>query len=158
MDIELVDILHVFDDTTLQLANGGWAVKAFAALASKYEQVILLDAVAVFVQPPEVVFAQRDYKETGALLYHDRLLWQHGFKDRHDLWKKQMEHKDPSPALLKSLVWMEDYAEEADSGLVALNKGRLTVLTGLLHICWQNTFDVRDQITYKITYGDKESW
>jgi alpha 1,3-mannosyltransferase len=157
-DIELVDILHVFDDTTLKLADSGWALKSFAALASKYEQILLLDADAVFVQPPEVVFAQRDYKESGALFYHDRLLWQHGFQDRHNWWKKQMEHQEPSPALLKSLVWMEDYAEEQDSGLVALDKGRLSVLTGLLHVCWQNTYAVREQITYKITYGDKESY
>jgi alpha 1,3-mannosyltransferase len=127
-----VDILLVFDGTTLQLANGGWAIKAFAVLASKYEQIILLDADAVFVQPPEVVFAQHDYIETGALLYHDRLLWQHGFKDRHDWWKKQMENQVPSTTLLRYLVWMEDYAEEGDSGLVALNKGRLT---GSLGFC-----------------------
>jgi alpha 1,3-mannosyltransferase len=157
-DIEFVNILSVFDDETLQLASGGWAIKAFAALASKFEQIILLDADAVLVQPPESVFAQTGYKETGVLLYHDRLLWQHGFRERHDWWKKQMEHQNPSPTLLKSLVWTEDYAEEGDSGLVVMDKSRLTVLTGLLHICWQNTYAVREETTYKITYGDKESW
>lgn len=29
---------------------------------------------------------------------------------------------------------------------------------GLLHIIWQNTREVRDEVTYKITYGDKELW
>jgi alpha 1,3-mannosyltransferase len=157
-DIEFLDILTVLDDKTLKLADSGWATKSFAALVSKYEQVILLDADSVFVQAPEVVFEQRGYKDTGALLFHDRLLWQHNFADRHEWWHKQMEHHTPSPALLKSLVWMEDYAEEGDSGLVVLDKSRLGVLTGLLHICWQNTHAVREEITYKITYGDKESW
>jgi alpha 1,3-mannosyltransferase len=41
---------------------------------------------------------------------------------------------------------------------VILDKGRLPVFTGLLHICWQNAQAVRENITYKITYGDKESW
>jgi alpha 1,3-mannosyltransferase len=157
-DIEFLDVLQVFDDETLKLRSGGWAIKAFAALASKHENTILLDADSVFVQAPEAVFKQQGYKDTGALLYHDRLLWQHRFRDRHDWWKKQMEHHNASDTLLKSLVWMEDYAEEGDSGLVAIDKGRLSVLLGLLHICWQNTYEVREEITYKITYGDKESW
>lgn len=156
-DVEFLDILTVLDDETLRLGNSGWATKPFAALVSKYEQVILLDADCVFVQPPDVVFKQRGYQDTGALLFHDRLLWQHKFQDRHKWWRKQMEHHTPSPALLKSLVWMEDYGEEGDSGLVVLDKSRLDILTGLLHICWQNTYAVREEVTYKITYGDKES-
>jgi alpha 1,3-mannosyltransferase len=157
-DVEFVDILTLLDNETLQLETGSWAIKAFAALTSKYEQVILLDADAVFVQAPETAFEQQGYKDTGALLYHDRLLWQHGFKQRHDWWKKQMEHHTPSATLLKSLVWTEDYAEEGDSGLIVIDKGRLPVLMGLLHVCWQNTYAVREEITYKITYGDKESY
>jgi alpha 1,3-mannosyltransferase len=157
-DIEFLDILTVLDDETLKLADSGWATKSFAGLVSKFEQIILLDADSVLVQAPEVVFEQRGYKDTGALLFHDRLLWQHAFADRHKWWHKQMEHHTPSPALRKSLVWMEDYAEEGDSGLVVLDKSRLGILTGLLHICWQNTYAVREEITYKITYGDKESW
>jgi alpha 1,3-mannosyltransferase len=157
-DIEFLDILTVLNDETLRLADSGWATKSFAALLSKYEQVILLDADSVFVQPPDVVFTQRGYQDTGVLLFHDRLLWQHKFQDRHEWWHAQMGHHTPSPALLKSLVWMEDYAEEGDSGLVVLDKSRLGILTGLLHVCWQNTYAVREEITYKITYGDKESW
>jgi alpha 1,3-mannosyltransferase len=156
--ISFLDILTVFDDSTLKLAKGGWAIKAFAALAAPFEVMILLDADAVFVQSPEKVFAQRGYVETGALLYHDRLLWQHAFKNRHDWWKKQMEHHEPSAALLMSKVWMEDYAEEGDSGVVVLDKGRLEVVMGLLHVAWQNSAAVREEVTYKLTYGDKESW
>ena len=69
-----------------------------------------------------------------------------------------MEHHDLSSALLKSLVWMEDYAEESDSGLDVLDKSRIGVLTGLLHICWQNTYAVREENTYQTMYRDKESW
>ena len=29
---------------------------------------------------------------------------------------------------------------------------------GLLHVCWQNSYAVREEVTYKLTYGDKESW
>ena len=158
-NIETMDITQVFDDTTLDLRHGGWAIKPFAALASRYEQVMTVDADAVFLQAPEVIFDHHSgYKTTGALLFHDRLLWQGAFKERHQWWEKQLEHHTPSRALSKSRVYNEGYAEECDSGLLVLDKSRLQVLLGILHACWQNTKEVRDEWTYKMGYGDKESW
>ncbi len=154
--IEFLDVQDVFDDELLHLAEGGWAIKAFAALASTFAETIVLDADAVLLQPPEVLFTQQAYSDAGALLFHDRLLWQHGFQDRHQWWHRQIA--DPSPALNKSRVWTEEYAEEADSGVVVVDKRRLDILLGLLHVAWQNTKSVRDDVTYKMTYGDKESW
>ncbi|KAL6860939.1 glycosyltransferase family 71 protein [Trichoderma novae-zelandiae] len=153
---ELLNVWTVFDDTTLRLRRKGWAIKPFAALASRFEHVIVVDADAVFLQSPEVLFEQRAYVDNGAYLFHDRLLWQHAFQGRHEWWIDQI--KEPSPALNKSLVWTEDYAEECDSGVVVLDKSRPEVLVGLLHVAWQNTNDVRDEVSYKITYGDKETW
>ncbi|KAH8179025.1 mannosyltransferase [Sarocladium implicatum] len=156
MNTEFLDITTVANDSTLGLGDGGWAIKAFAALYAPFEQVILVDADCVFAQPPELLFQDSSYIETGALLFHDRLLWQHSYRERHDWWRSQIDH--PSATLNKSLVWSEDYAEEGDSGIVVLDKSRLDVLTGLLHVAWQNSKAVRDEITYKLTYGDKESW
>ncbi|GKT43033.1 alpha-1,3-mannosyltransferase MNT3 [Colletotrichum spaethianum] len=154
--VEFLDILTVFNDTTLKLAEGGWAIKPFAALGSRFEEVILLDADVVFLQSPEQLLQQRDYQEKGALLFHDRLLWKDQFPERHEWFHETFKH--PSEELQKSLVWTERYAEEEDSGIVVLNKGRLDVLMGLLHICWQNNYEVRNSWTYRITYGDKETW
>ncbi|KAL8649416.1 MAG: hypothetical protein Q9210_004416 [Variospora velana] len=157
--IEMVDVLQVFDDTTLDLQHGGWAIKTFAALGSQYEQVLVLDADAILLQAPETILDHHSgYKSTGSLLFHDRLLWQGAFKERHEWWEKQLEHHTPSKALSKSLVYNDGYAEECDSGLVMLDKSRLSVLLGVLHACWQNTKEVREQWTYKMGYGDKESW
>ncbi|KAE8451530.1 hypothetical protein EG329_003603 [Mollisiaceae sp. DMI_Dod_QoI] len=156
-DIEFFDILTMFDDNSMGLKRD-WAIKPFAALASIFEQVILLDADSVWLQKPEVLFDDAGYKSLGALFFHDRLLWQHGFQDRHKWWKEQMKGQVPSATLKKSLVWTEDYAEEADSGVVVLDKSRLPLFMGLLHVCWQNTKAVREPVTYKMTYGDKESW
>ncbi|RAL07872.1 uncharacterized protein BO97DRAFT_438066 [Aspergillus homomorphus CBS 101889] len=154
--IDFLDILTVFDDATLQLRTGGWAIKAFAALASRFETVILADADAVFLQRPEVLLEHEAVVRHGALLFHDRLLWPHAFEGRHQWWHDQLRR--PSAAMADSRVWTEEYAEEGDSGLVVLNKGRIDTLLGLLHICWQNSYEVREETTYKITYGDKESW
>ncbi|POR36819.1 Uncharacterized protein TPAR_02986 [Tolypocladium paradoxum] len=155
-NIEFLDVFTMFDDSTLSLQQGHWAIKPFAALASRFEQVILLDSDAVFLQQPEQLLKQRAYHDTGAYLFHDRLLWQHEFRERHEWWKDQI--KEPSPALNRSRVWTEDYAEECDSGVVVLDKSRRQVFVGLLHIAWQNTRDVREEVSYKLTYGDKETW
>lgn len=157
-DIEMLDLLTVLDDSTLQLADSGFAVKPFAILASTFEQVILLDADAVFLQQPELIFEDNDYVSTGTLLFHDRLMYQGGYKARHEWWQREMRFQPPSSTLLRSRVHNEGFAEEGDSGVVALDKRRSAVFMALLHICWQNTFSVRNDYTYRFTYGDKESY
>ncbi|KKY38683.1 putative glycosyltransferase family 71 protein [Diaporthe ampelina] len=155
-DISFLDVTEVFDDSTLGLTYGGWAIKVFAALASKFTEVILLDADAVFFQDPISLLKQKAYQDNGALFFHDRLLWQYDFRERHQWWHSQVIREGPN--LNKSLVWTETYAEEQDSGVVVVDKSRLDVVLGLLHVAWQNTRDVREETTYKMTYGDKEAW
>jgi hypothetical protein len=160
-DIDMLDIQTVFTQTTLNLGQGTWALKPFAVLASKFEQVISVDADAVFLQQPEAILDNHPgYQSTGALFFHDRLLWQNIFTERARWWRDEMHkaNRTASDTLLKSKVWTEGYAEEADSGVVLLDKRKLPILTGLLHICWQNTEAVRERVTYRQTYGDKESW
>ncbi|UNI17926.1 hypothetical protein JDV02_004233 [Purpureocillium takamizusanense] len=156
-NIGFLNVLSVFADDTLSLLAGGWAIKPFGLLASRFEQAILVDADAVFLQPPQVLFQQRGFASTGAYLFHDRLLWQHAFAERHRWWREQVR-EPASAALNRSLVWTDDYAEECDSGVVVADKARTEVLAGLLHAAWQNTRDVRNEVSYKLTYGDKETW
>jgi hypothetical protein len=162
-NVSALDVLSVFDDRSLQLRDGkaGWAVKPFAALASDFEQVVLLDADVVFAARPEdTVLRTLGYNETGVMLYHDQLVSQNKFVDRVKWWRGELKKagRTPSEALRKSKVWTEGYVEEGDSGVVVLDKRRLEVLMGLLHVAWQNSREVRDEWTYKMTYGDKESW
>ncbi|KAK5219680.1 hypothetical protein LTR72_008064 [Exophiala xenobiotica] len=158
-DVSTFDVTSVFDDRTLDLPHGGWAIKAFAILGSTFEQAILLDADAVFLQRPDAIFEEHpQYQETGTLLFHDRLLWQGAFKERHAWWEKQLENTTLSDTIKHSKVYVEGYAEEGDSGVVAADKSRLDVFIGLLHIAWQNTRDVREAYTYRQGHGDKESW
>ncbi|KAK3331309.1 mannosyltransferase putative-domain-containing protein [Apodospora peruviana] len=158
-ELEFVDIDIVFNQSTLAFntSHGGWAMKPYAILASRFERVVLLDADAVLLQPPETALLQhKAFLRSGALLFHDRLLWKGEFADRHNWWKENI--RVPGPQLNRSLVWTEMYAEEGDSGVVVVDKSRADVLMGLMHVAWQNSAPVRDSITYKITYGDKESW
>lgn len=156
--VSTLDIFTLFEDDHIGLGKGSWSIKPFAILASPFQHTLLLDADAVFVQPPDVVFTHPGYLSTGVLLFHDRLLWQHQFADRHAWWEEQLKHRVPSATLNKSLVYMENYAEECDSGAIVVDKGHLSVRLGLLHIAWQNTKGPREKWLEKLTYGDKESW
>ncbi|SPO02543.1 related to alpha-1,3-mannosyltransferases [Cephalotrichum gorgonifer] len=155
-DVRFLDVLGAFNDSTLDLARGRWAIKPFAAVASSFAEVALVDADTVFLQDPEVLFGQPGYVEQGALLFHDRLIDKGRYNDRRAWWKAQVA--SPSAQVEKSLAWTEGYAEEGDSGVVVVDKGRVGVLVGMLHAAWQNSREVREEVTYEITYGDKESW
>ncbi|KAI9808307.1 MAG: hypothetical protein M1825_004764 [Sarcosagium campestre] len=157
--ISTFDVTAVFDDKTLELAKGGWAIKPFALLGSTFERALVLDADAVFLQKPEVVFDDDPrFKSTGTLLFHDRLLWKGAFKNRHKWWEKELAHTNLSSTIRHSKVFIDGYAEEGDSGVVAVDKSRIGVFIGLLHICWQNSATVRRRYTYVKGHGDKESW
>ncbi|TEY73121.1 hypothetical protein BOTCAL_0083g00340 [Botryotinia calthae] len=159
--IEFLDLTKILDDTTLQLSDGmsKWAIKPFALLASTFEQVILVDSDAVFLQPPETILdTHAAYAKSGTLFFHDRLIGKNSYRYRHEFWRWQMKDHTPSRTFRKSRVMNENFGQEQDSGVVVLDKGRLGVLMGLLHACWQNTYVVRELITYRNTHGDKEAY
>ncbi|PGH17437.1 hypothetical protein AJ80_04807 [Polytolypa hystricis UAMH7299] len=157
--IEFVDGASVFSNETLGLKDehSGFALKAFAALASSFEQLVLLDADVVLLQPPEVLFDQQGYKTQGALLFHDRAVWKGAFTSRKEWYQSQILR--PSDEVRKLLLWTDDWPPEScDSGIIVMDKSRLDIFMGLLHIAWQNTAAVRNDTTYQLMYGDKETW
>ncbi|KAF7956240.1 hypothetical protein EAE96_005160 [Botrytis aclada] len=159
--IDFLDLTKILDDTTLQLSDGlsSWAIKPFALLASTFEQVILVDSDAIFLQPPEIILdTHTAYAKSGTLFFHDRLIGKNLYRYRHEFWRWQMKDHTPSHTFRKSRVMNENFGQEQDSGVVVLDKRRLGVLMGLLHACWQNTYVVREIITYRNTHGDKETY
>ncbi|KAF2151509.1 glycosyltransferase family 71 protein [Myriangium duriaei CBS 260.36] len=154
--LEFLDITTVFNDTILHLSTNWWAIKPFAVLASRFERVILLDADTVFLQQPEVLFSHGAFLNAGALLFHDRALRRYAYPDRNSWWRDQSKYA--SATLNKSLVWNEYHAEEADSGVLVVDKSRPDIFAGLLHIAWQNSHAVQEERTFQKSYAEKESW
>ncbi len=160
-NIATINISSILDFRSLDLEkeDAAPALRSFAALASSFEQVILIDPKTIFLQPPTSMLEHHSgYKSTGALFFHDHLYGKGDFKDRHQFWQTQLKNRPHSRALRSSKVYNEGYAEEADGGVVVLDKSRTTVLLGLLHTCWQNSKRVRKDWTYKFGDGDRDSW
>jgi alpha 1,3-mannosyltransferase len=158
-NIETLDIQSVAGGGALDPEKPNWAIKPFALLFSKFEQTILIDADAIFLQKPEVIFSKhKGYRRTGTLLFHDRLVGKGDYGYRQEWLSHQMRHQKPSETRLKSLMLTGGYGHEGESGVVVLDKGRLGVFFALLHTCWQNSGQVRELHTYTHIHGDKETY
>lgn len=159
--VTFLDIFDRFSDETLLLNTGRWAIKPFAALASPFQHTILLDADVVFLQDPSTILASPGYLERGSTLYKDRLIWPHIDRFHKDeWWQAQLNHLYMSPMaqFFQDRAYQEGFSEHGESGVIALDKGRSDVRMALFHAAWQNTYNVRKDVTYEHANGDKESY
>ncbi|KAL8727712.1 MAG: hypothetical protein Q9181_005611, partial [Wetmoreana brouardii] len=118
-DISLLDLTMVFDDSAAGLREGGWAMKPFAMLASRFAQVILMDADAGFFEALNHVFdAIPDLKDSGTLFWHDRALTFGGGADRHIWLRSVFANRTLSPTLAQSLFWRQKLGHLMDSAVV----------------------------------------
>ncbi|CAF2062764.1 unnamed protein product [Rotaria magnacalcarata] len=139
-EVRLVDLSTIFNDSYLELR--GWEIKPFAVLASRFQQVLLIDADVLFLEKPSVLFENELYLRTGSLFFYDR--------------------PDLSPQALR---WIRSISKKSidtipkrtqESGVVLIDKGR--TLLGLLSTCKLNEHDQRERVTYRHLYGDKDTW
>ncbi|KAB5580194.1 mannosyltransferase putative-domain-containing protein [Coniochaeta sp. 2T2.1] len=160
-DIEFMDVLKRFPAARWDLEKSGWAMKPFALLASAHPRAILMDADAVFLRSPDSIFEEHPALiETGTLFFHDRAATG-GDDDRRNWVKAQIAAAgiEPSHYLAnESLFYAGATWYEQDSGVVAMDRTRPHVILGLMFTTWMNTREVRDEVTYKVFYGDKESF
>ncbi|KAI1321797.1 hypothetical protein EDD11_000073 [Mortierella claussenii] len=151
-NVKTIDITTQIDNDILQL--GGWAIKPFALLVSPFSEVILLDSDAYFLEPPEVMFEDGGYKETGTVFFYDRTLFPGAGQAKRDWMESFLPTMSNHPAKTRWFRLKGDH--EMESGVVVLDKRRHFL--GLLAICKLNDLYERDQVTYKKTWGDKESF
>lgn len=149
--VKTVDATTIFNNDILKLS--GWDVKPFAMLGSAFSEVILMDADAVWMQPPEMVFNTKEYQETGTLFFADRTL--HHKHLEYDQWFAKILPSPLSASLQATRMYKKETDYEMESGVVVMDKSR--VLIGLLIACRLNRPDIRS-VMHKWTYGDKETF
>lgn len=130
---------------------GGWAMKPFALLASRFTELIFIDSDAYFLQDPSLLFEDKGYLTTGTLFFYDRTLFPN--------WEKGPDWLRSFLPSMSSLVertrWFKGLSShEQESGVVVINKQKS--LLGLLSTCKLNGITERDQVVYKHVHGDKE--
>jgi len=150
-NIYLTDISEFFDNEIINL--GGWAIKPFSILASRFEEVILMDADAVYIRDPMVLFEDEGYIEKGTIFFRDRTLFP-GSHQGSEWLKSWMTNPLSDTKNLR--YWKEETSHEMESSTVVINKTRN--ILGLLNVCKLNEQKIRDDVVYKYVHGDKETF
>lgn len=145
------DLTTAFDNSYLKLA--GWAAKPAAIMASSFEQVLFVDADVVFLQNPQILFQDPTYTKTGTLFYLDREMFSGSSKEQD--WLKEILPEPYSDKVLNSRFWKKTSMHQQESGVLLLHKRKHFVP---LALTVELNGPVRDKITYKHVYGDKETF
>ena len=144
--LELINILDYYDEEVAGLRSGGYAMKPFAALASRFEKVIIIDADTIFMQRPDEWFEEDEgLKKTGTLFFHDRAY--NGRKTTD--WVKDLlkeSGRKPSATLNATMYWQEELEHQQESGVVYFNKAIPSAFMSLLFTTYMNTLHVRAQL------------
>ncbi|ORX44686.1 hypothetical protein BCR36DRAFT_334292, partial [Piromyces finnis] len=150
-NIFLTDFSNYFDNDIINIS--GWAIKPFAILASRFEEIILLDADVLYLRNPEELFEEKGYIKTGTFFFRDRTLFPGS--NPASVWLKEWMI-NPLPETRNSRFWNEKTYHEMESSTVVIHKTK-TIL-GLLNTCILNEQKYRDEVVYKLVYGDKETF
>ena len=134
MDVRTVDAT---DELVKQPAaiQDGWQLKAYALIASAFEQTLLLDADIVPTRDPACAFDWPEFKSTGAVLWPDLV----DLVAASQIWRAC----GLAPRTIPSI----------ESGQVLIDKAR----------CWsalQATLHLNEYAEhyYRLVYGDKDTW
>ena len=142
--IETTDILDHYNETTVVIHGSGYAMKPFAALASRFERVILVDADTIFLRRPDLDFEENAALNTTGLYYfHDRAF---GGARTTDWVKELLQGRQPSKALNESLFWQKELEHQQESGVVFINKAVPAAFMSILFSAYMNTQKVRDYV------------
>ena len=69
--IEFCDITKEYQGSEKEYQ--GYQIKGLMLAKTRFDEVLLFDADVFFHQNPEIVFSFREYQETGAYVFHDRV-------------------------------------------------------------------------------------
>jgi len=145
------DISTYFNGEIIEIER--WAIKPFSVLASRFEEVILMDADVVYLRDPEELFEEKGYTEMGTLFLKDRTLYPGWHKELS--WLKSWM-VNPLPETEKSRYYNAETIHEMESSTVLIHKTK--TLIGLLAVCKLNEGAIRKDIVYENVYGDKETF
>jgi len=145
------DISNTFKNSIVGIE--GWAIKPFALLASRFEEIIMLDADVTYLRNPEELFEEEGYRKTGTFFFKDRTLNQGNHNGAK--WLKSWMI-DPLPVTKESRFWKETSEHEMDSSTVVIHKTK--TLLGLLAVCKFNEYYTRYEVVYQKVLGDKETF
>ncbi|KAJ3388594.1 hypothetical protein HDU92_001412 [Lobulomyces angularis] len=157
-NIKFVNLDNFINNNILQIK--GFNMKPFALLFSSFEEALLMDSDAIFLQNPVSLFEANNYLRTGSLFFHDRTMYPTWMQDyqMNDIIRfirgfLPDDFPDRVTQYMKIMNGQTWYEQE--SGVVVVDKSKHVY--GLLTSCLMLRKDERSQ-TAQYIYGDKETF
>lgn len=114
---------------------GGWPLKPYSVIRSKFQEVLFLDADSYPIRDPSFLFDEPEYQKNGAIFWPD----QEKFDLRHDQWEAVgLPYRDEP---------------DIESGQFVIDKSKW--FSGLWLTNWMNR---HADYYYRIVWGDKSTW
>jgi hypothetical protein len=114
---------------------GGWELKPYAVMHSRFREVLLLDADNVPVREPSFLFDRPEFRDTGTLFWPDIVR----LSPDNEIWGiSGLSYRD---------MW------SIESGQMVLDKSRCWRALSLSH--WINQ---RSDVFYQFLHGDKDTY
>lgn len=156
-DLGGVVTIDVRDFPTAGRVPGGWELKSYAIIHSRFKEVLFLDADQIPVKDPEFLFDEPNYIKTGAILWPDLTPWgwcitEQGFKTAGL----------PVPGNSRNPSWGKptDYTP-VESGQLLVNKEKCwRELLLALYINEHSNYWYRNPQGHRVwhIYGDKDTF
>ena len=151
--VKTINLDNVFDLETIRV--WGWSAKAFALLASSFQNSMLIDADVIFLQNPEKFFQSNLFIKHRALFFQDRTI---PMTDK-SLYLSNLAFLDSlfpkKPYLMENRYYNGKSQHQQESGVVLIDKRAR--FTGLMASCILNSGDIRTE-SYRHMHGDKETF
>lgn len=156
-ELWFVDARRCIESTAIGKFNS-FANKILATLFNSFEEMILLDADTVLVQPPEYFFNLKKFIDSGTMFYKDRTAFNFRNRDHTVMFEKLMPSLDDSMVFNVRQIsnhtlnneFFQGFEHYMESGLVAINRKKHFIQPFMMAV-----LNFYHPITSKI-YGDKE--
>ncbi|KAJ3092668.1 hypothetical protein HK100_006893 [Physocladia obscura] len=160
-ELPLVDVVDIQTIFPLETANvTGWAIKAWALLASRFETVLFMDADITFLENPMSVLESPLFVKNRLLFFHDRKLHHPGSFPGIRLLKEMNPQLSKYGANLffSRSQKIHGTTNEMESGFIVLDRSDTGVFFSLLLTAKMNAQLEREKVLYQKVHGDKESF
>ncbi|KAJ3122262.1 hypothetical protein HK100_012065 [Physocladia obscura] len=157
--VTAINTLEFFPPETAQAT--GFAHKAWALLATRFETVFFMDADIAFLSDPISTVARSPrFRKNGQLFFHDRKLFYlasfPGIKLVKDM-NPQFSRRGAKGLFVRSDS-VKGTTNEMESGFMVFDKGNTGVFFSLLLTAKMNSKLEREKVLYRKVHGDKESF
>ncbi|GAB7346469.1 hypothetical protein MBLNU457_5160t1 [Dothideomycetes sp. NU457] len=98
----------------------GWSGKSHAILLSSFREVLYVDADALWLQNPAILFDETAYLNTGALFFYDQNTAPKSQSRRQ--WLQEVLPKPISTHVTSSRLWTGESGRMQDSGVMVIDK------------------------------------